>query len=68
MSTNFLSIEPKFATTEEAAAYDRWFRAKVQASLEDQRPMAAHDEVMAALKKVIEAKRDGRHASDPVAD
>ena len=66
MNTNVSSIESKFATAEEAEAYDRWFREKVQASLDDQRPPAAHDEVMAALRKVIEAKRDG-HASDPMA-
>lgn len=67
MSSNLSSTEPKFATVEEAEAYDHWFRAKVQASLDDQRPLVGHDEVMAALRKAIEAKRDGRHASDPMA-
>jgi len=65
MSTNPSSIEPEFATLEEAEAYDRWFRARVQASLDDQRPLAAHDDVMAAVRKLIEAKPDSQ-ASDPV--
>ena len=31
------------ATTDEAEAYDRWFRAKVQASMDDPRPNIPHD-------------------------
>lgn len=31
----------------EAAAYDAWFRAQVQASLDDPRPSVAHEEVEA---------------------
>ncbi len=46
-------IESEFATTEEAEAYDRWFRAKVQASLEDPRPSVPHDEVMAEVDAII---------------
>ena len=66
MSDNPSPIESDFATPEEAAAYDRWFRAKVQASLDDQRPTRSHEQVMAALRKIIEAKRDD-NASDPMA-
>jgi hypothetical protein len=66
MSTVFSPIESEFATTEEAEAYDRWYRAKVQASLDDQRPSRPHDQVMAELREIIEAKRRA-HASDPVA-
>lgn len=50
-------VEPDFATPEEAAAYDAWFRAKVEASLADGRPGVPHDEVMAELRAIIEAKR-----------
>ena len=66
MSTNLSPIESEFATTEEAEAYDRWFRAKVEASLNDQRPSVPHDDVMAKLQEMIEAKRRA-HASDPMA-
>lgn len=66
MSNKLSPIEPEFATVEEADAYNRWFRAKVQASLDDQRPPTSHDHVMAKLREVIEAKRDA-HASDPMA-
>lgn len=65
MSENLSPIESEFATAEEAEAYDRWFREKVQLSLDDQRPSASHEEVMAALRKIIEAKRD-INASDSV--
>jgi hypothetical protein len=59
-------IESEFATVEEAAAYDHWFRAKVQASLDDQRRSTPHDQVMSTLREIIEAKRRV-HASNPVA-
>lgn len=66
MNTIVPPIESEFAKVEEAEAYDRWFREKVQASLDDQRPSAPHDEVMAKLLEIIEAKRRA-HASGPVA-
>ena len=47
----------EFASTEEAEAYDVWFRAKVQASLDDTRPCIPHDEVMAEMRRLIESKR-----------
>ena len=46
-------IESEFATTEEAEAYGRWFRAKVRASLEDPRPAIPHDEVMTEVDAII---------------
>jgi hypothetical protein len=46
-------IESEFATTEEAEAYGRWFRAKVLASLEDPRPAIPHDEVMTEIDAII---------------
>jgi len=51
-------IVSEFETTEEAEAYDAWFRAKVQASLDNPGPGIPHDEVMAEMQKLIdEAKR-----------
>jgi hypothetical protein len=46
-------IESEFETAEQAEAYDRWFRAKVQASLDDPRPSPPHDAVMAELDRII---------------
>lgn len=46
-------IISEFATEEQAASYDRWFRAKVQASLDDPRPSIPHDQVMAEMEAVI---------------
>ncbi len=46
-------IESEFATTEDAEAYDRWFRAKVQTSLDDPRPGIPHDQVMAEMDAII---------------
>jgi hypothetical protein len=49
-----------FATAEEADAYDRWYRAKVQKSLDDPRPGIPHEEVMAEVTAIIEAKLESR--------
>jgi hypothetical protein len=54
-------IESEFATTEEAEAYDRWFRAKVRASLADKRPSLPHDTVMSEMDAIItEAEQQRR--------
>ena len=47
-------IESEFDSTEEAEAYDGWFRAKVEASLADQRPPIPHATVMAELDAIID--------------
>jgi hypothetical protein len=57
-------IEPHLATIEEAEAYDAWFRRKVQASLDDERPPIPHDQAMAAFRKIIEAKRRAPASGD----
>ncbi|WP_431703444.1 type II toxin-antitoxin system RelB family antitoxin [Pseudomonas sp. BR20] len=44
-------------TEEQADSYDRWFRAKVQAALDDPSPGIPHDEVMAEMRALIESKR-----------
>lgn len=49
-------IVSEFETEEEAEAYDRWFRAKVERSLADPRPGIPHDQVMAEMKKLIAEK------------
>ncbi len=55
--TKLTPIESEFATTEEAEAYDTWFRAQIEASLADPRPGIPHDKVMAELRAIIEAKK-----------
>jgi hypothetical protein len=47
-------IESEFATTEEAEAYDVWFRAKVQEALDEPGPGISHDVVMAGARAIIE--------------
>nr|WP_314575882.1 antitoxin [uncultured Pseudomonas sp.] len=60
MSAQLSPIVSEFDTEEQAASYDDWFRAKVQASLDDERPNIAHDQVMAEMKARLAAKRDRR--------
>lgn len=55
--TKLTPIESEFATTEDAAAYDAWFRAEVEASLADPSPPIPHDQVMAELRAIINAKK-----------
>jgi hypothetical protein len=47
-------IVSEFATPEEAAAYEKWLREKVAASLADPRPGIPHDEVMAGVQAIID--------------
>jgi hypothetical protein len=58
MSAQLSPIVSEFESEEQAASYDAWFRAKVQASLDDPRLNVPHDEVMAELKAHLAAKRD----------
>lgn len=55
--TKLSPIESEFATTEEAEAYDVWFRAKVEKSLADTRPPIPHDQVMAEMRALIDRRR-----------
>ncbi|KRV73401.1 stability determinant [Pseudomonas citronellolis] len=55
-------IVSEFETDEQADSYDRWFRRKVQESLDDPRPGIPHDQVMAEMEAIIvqaEARRRG---------
>ena len=63
MSTPLSPIVSEFETEEQAASYDRWFRAKVQASLDDPRPAIPHDEAMAKVEQMLEEKRKARRAA-----
>ncbi|EMO4361381.1 addiction module antitoxin [Pseudomonas aeruginosa] len=56
-------IVSEFETDEQAASYDRWFRAKVQAALDDPRPGIPHDDAMAMVERMLEDKRKARRAA-----
>lgn len=43
--------------TADPAAYDTWFRAKVQEALADPRPATPHDQVMQEARALIDGKR-----------
>ena len=53
--TKLSPIVSEFEAEEEARAYDRWFRAKVEASLADTRLPVPHDEAMARIRSRLEA-------------
>ncbi|WP_093063506.1 stability determinant [Sphingomonas sp. OV641] len=56
-------IVSEFDSEEAAEAYDAWFRAKVAASLADDRPVVAHDDAMAQVRAIIDGhNRAGKHA------
>ncbi|MED5616399.1 type II toxin-antitoxin system RelB family antitoxin [Janthinobacterium sp. P210005] len=56
------STTSAFETAEAAETYDHWFRAKVSASLNDDRPAHPHAAVMAQLKKIVAAQPDDHAA------
>lgn len=56
MSARLSPLVSEFESEEQAARYDAWLRAKVQASVDDPRPNVPHDEVMAKLKARLAAK------------
>jgi len=49
-------IESEFASTEEAEAYDVWFRARVREAMDDPRPGVPHEQVMAEMQAIIDGK------------
>ena len=53
-------IESEFETTEEAEAYDAWFRAKVEKVLTSRHLRIPHDQAMALLTERLEARRAAR--------
>ena len=56
--TKLTPIESEFATTEEAEAYEAWFRAKVEARLASKNPRIPHDEVMARMQRIIDRRKN----------
>ena len=64
MSALFSPIVSEFETQEQADSYDRWFRAKVQASLDNPGPGVPHDEVMARMEAILEEAERKQRARD----
>jgi hypothetical protein len=56
-------IVSEFETQEQAESYDRWFRTKVEASINSTKPKIPHDEVMAGARKIIVSWRRSRTSS-----
>lgn len=48
-------IISEFETQEQADSYDKWFRAKVQASIDNPGRLTPHAEVMAEMDAIIAA-------------
>jgi hypothetical protein len=55
--TKLTPIESEFATTEEAEAYDAWFRATVEARMASDRPRIPHDAAMARMQTIIDRRK-----------
>lgn len=55
-------IVSEFDTDEDAEAYDKWFRAQVEAALKSEGPWIPHEEVMAGTRAIIEGKRRAGNA------
>ena len=53
MNATLSPLVSEFETKEQEASYVAWLRAKVAASLADQRPNIPHDEVMAEIDTLI---------------
>lgn len=52
--TDLSPIESEFATSEDAAAHDAWFRAKVERAMASTKPGIPHDQVMAMARAIID--------------
>ncbi|POP71920.1 MULTISPECIES: hypothetical protein [Pseudomonas syringae group] len=57
MSARISPTLSEFETEEQAASKDKWFRALVQASINDPAPNIPHDQVMAEMRAVLELKQ-----------
>lgn len=50
----------EFDTQDQAISHDRWFRAQVQAAIDDPRPSVPHDEAMAQVRATIQAAKHNK--------
>lgn len=52
--TRYDPIVSEFATSEDEAAYDAWFRARVERAMACKGPGIPHDQAMARMRAIIE--------------
>jgi hypothetical protein len=60
-----IPIDPaltEHSSLEEAQAYDAWFHAEVQASLDEDAPSIPHDQAVAEMRERIEQRKRARNA------
>ena len=57
MSAQLSPIVSEFETDEQAASYDRWFRAKVLEAMNSTKPRLALDEAMSKVQATLEERR-----------
>lgn len=55
--TDLTPIESEFATSEDAAAHDAWFRAKVEQAMASTATKIPHDQIMAEARRIIDRHR-----------
>ncbi|MDP2152919.1 MAG: hypothetical protein Q8J66_04590 [Methylotenera sp.] len=60
MNTLLSPIVSEFETEEAANAYDTWFRAKVQKSMDSREEGIPHDQAMAMLDEELKKRKDAR--------
>ena len=63
MNAKSAKLDPlisEFENAEEAARYDEWLRAKVEAAAKSDKPRVAHDQVMAEMHVLLRSKRKAR--------
>lgn len=60
MSTPLSPIVSEFESEEQAASYDRWFRAKVLEAINSTKPRLPHDEAMAKVQAALDERRKAR--------
>ena len=57
------ALDPRiseFATEDEAARYDSWFRAKVQEAIDSEKPRIPHEEAVARMTAMLDARKAAR--------
>lgn len=56
--TKYTPIESEFDSPEDEAAYDAWLRAKVDEAMASTEPSIPHDQVMAEMQAIIDARKN----------
>ena len=60
MNAKLSPMVSEFETDEQAASYDRWFRAQVEAGLNSTKPLLPHDQAMARIDVQLTERRIAR--------